>query len=219
MNTQKRTILPWVLIFLGFMFFGLIVNSCHGQLVFDGCGPHGSAKPGTAEYDGNPFKNRFDSNSAVWTHLNKKITLQSVLVPGNDASRFSNTDGVRVTVYVVLVKPGGQESCECKNPKPDDLDAHIVGVADPKDAKTPSRHLIFEVTPRVRAAMKAKGVDWSTATLKKTLPGHWVTFTGLMFYDVIHEPSSEQIHPGKKANWRWTCWELGHPVTDIKIVR
>jgi hypothetical protein len=195
------------------------IANCKGQVTFDGCGPHGNSKPGTVEYAGNPFKNRFDSNSAVLTHLNKKITVQSILVPGNNQSRFSNNDAVRITLYVVLVKPGGVESCECNNPNPDDLDSHIVAVVNPKDAKTPSHHFIIEVTPRIRAMMKAKGIDWSTKTLNKTLSGHWVQFTGYMFYDKIHEPSAEQIHPGKKANWRFTCWELGHPVTAIEIVK
>ena len=123
---------------------------------------------------------------------------------------------VVVRARVTKVKPGGQESVNCHAKGVDLRDTHIeVVVYDGPQQKHP---IIVEVTPRWREAMKAVGVDWSTATLKKTLTGHVVEFTGWPFYDGEHANASDDTHPGGRHNWRATPWEL-HPVTSIRVIQ
>jgi hypothetical protein len=78
--------------------------------------------------------------------------------------------------------------------------------------------VIVEVTPRWRQMMKAQGVDWSTRTLQKTLPGHWVKVRGWLLFDLEHAGAAENTHPGGRANWRATAWEI-HPITALEIVQ
>jgi hypothetical protein len=79
--------------------------------------------------------------------------------------------------------------------------------------------VIAEVTPRFRAMMEKKGIDWSTEGLRKAIKGQWVEIRGWIFFDPEHveesfanDPKDEV--PGK--NWRASCWEI-HPITYIKI--
>ena len=75
---------------------------------------------------------------------------------------------------------------------------------------------IIEVTPRLRKMMAAKNVDWSTATLKKTMLHHRVKIQGWMFFDAIHANAAENTHAKAPYNWRATAWEI-HPISDLKF--
>lgn len=77
--------------------------------------------------------------------------------------------------------------------------------------------MIVEVTPRWLAIMTAKGVDWSTRTLRDRVLGRWVKVTGWMLFDVEHRKQAENTAPGRPRNWRATAWEI-HPITAIKVV-
>jgi len=78
--------------------------------------------------------------------------------------------------------------------------------------------VIVEVTPRWRAMMKLQGVDWSTNSLQKTLPGHWVRVRGWLLFDLEHAGEAENTNPGHPRNWRATAWEI-HPVTGIETTQ
>lgn len=186
----------------------------------------------------NPFKNR--SKAPKPSDIDPHITLTAMLAPGDDTNRFPMTKAATIKGYVVSAKVGGIETCNCHAKDALNRDTHIDVVADlkyatPKPIKVTTTgkngtkhvitkdanekyHVIVEVTPRVREQMKAQGVDWSTATLHQTLPGHWVQFTGWMLFDAEHKPQAENTSPGNKLNWRATCNEL-HPVFGIKIVK
>jgi hypothetical protein len=186
----------------------------------------------------NPLKNR--SKAPTPRDIDPRITLTAMLKPGDDTNRFSMAKAATITGYVVSAKVGGIETCNCHAHDPVNRDTHIDVVADPKFAvpklikvttinKSGKRHtinkdsnerfhVIVEVTPRVRKLMKAKGIDWSTATLHKALPGHRVAFTGWLLFDAEHKPQAENTNPGGKLNWRATCNEL-HPVFAISILK
>jgi hypothetical protein len=186
----------------------------------------------------NPFKNR--SQPPKPSDIDPKITLAAILAPGDDTNRFPMTKAATIKGYVVSAKRGGIETCNCHATDPLKMDTHIDVVVDPKYAvpkpvkvttvdksgkkhvitkdTNEKYHVIVEVTPRARRLMKAQGVDWSTDTLHKTLPGHWVKFTGWLLFDTEHKPQAENTNPGNKLNWRATCNEL-HPVFGIQIVK
>jgi len=206
--------------------------------IFPVCDPlTGDAKTAQAK-ELNKLKNR--SNAPTLFSNNPTITIAKILAPGNDRNRFSPTKAATITGYVASVKVGGNESCNCHAKDPSRRDTHIDVVADPKSAarhlikvttkgkngkhKTITKdanqkyHLIVEVTPRVRDQMGAKGIDWSTATLKSQLTHHWVRFSGWLLFDTEHVLQAENTHPGNKLNWRATCTEI-HPIFGIKVVQ
>jgi len=182
---------------------------------YGGCPPTGSAKRPQERYL-NPFKNR--NQVPARSDINKKITLASILAPGDDKNRYANQMAARVTGYVASAKVGGIESCNCKAKDLPHRDTHIDIVLSPKDYGNEKRHVIVEVTPRIRKLMAAQGKDWATPTLHKTLPGHLVRFTGWMFYDTEHRPQSFNTAPNNPKDWRATAWEI-HPITNIEILK
>jgi hypothetical protein len=182
--------------------------------------------------DLNRFKNR--SQSPGLFDFNPTITIQKILAPGNDGNRFSMATAATITGYVVKVQRGGIETCNCHADKPAKMDTHIDVVADPKYAvqhvvKTRCHdkliqkdtnekyHMIVEVTPRVRDQQLAKGIDWSTDTLKQRLTHRWVRFSGWLLFDNQHIREAENTNPGNKCNWRATCTEI-HPIFGIRVV-
>ncbi len=106
----------------------------------------------------------------------------------DDTGRFNNTDAATIRIYVTDVKVGGIETSNCHAKDKRYRDTHIEG-----NAIGPSydgQPMIVEVTPRWRAAMKANGVDWSTATLHHTLIGHWIEVAGWLVEDTEHRTNS-----------------------------
>jgi hypothetical protein len=77
--------------------------------------------------------------------------------------------------------------------------------------------VIVEITPRLRAQMKEKGVDWATPTLKKQIEGKWIKVTGWLLFDSMHFGEAENTNPGGSHNWRATCWEI-HPITSLEVL-
>jgi hypothetical protein len=165
----------------------------------------------------NRLKNRFTLPDD--SDFDKKVTLAAMLAPGDDTDRFDTNEAAKVTGYVINVKVGGKENCNCQATNPIDMDAHIE-MALHKDAPKNQR-VIVEVTPRFRLLKKGKGTDWSTETLKGStddgIMGKWVEVTGWLLFDDIHRDAAENTNPGGEMNWRATCWEI-HPVTDIKVL-
>jgi hypothetical protein len=95
------------------------------------------------------------------------------------------------------------------------LDTHIeIQLQSNLTAKR--RRVIVEVTPRWREFVSTQGANWSTPTLKTTLEGNWVRFTGWMFFDIEHDDEAENTTPDRATNWPATAWEI-HPVTAIRL--
>jgi hypothetical protein len=176
---------------------------------------------GTGKSDANKALNRLKNRFRFpdESDIDKNVTLAALLAPGDDTNRFDTNEAATISGFVIDVKVGGKENCNCQATNHIDMDTHIE-LAAHKDAPANQR-VIVEVTPRLRLLMKGK-VDWTTETLKKTtgeggIKGKWVEVTGWLLFDDIHSDGAENTNPGGKKNWRATCWEL-HPVTDIKVL-
>ncbi len=183
---------------------------------FDGCPVQGNAVRSH-----NQELNRAKNRSAVPTDadIDGSVTLVALAAPssGGDETRWDERRAAEVVGYVVRVLPGGQaETTNCKKSDPVHRDTHIEIVADPADAAE-NRRVIVEVTPRWRAAMAAKGVDWSTDHLRAVLEGHRVRVRGWLMFDWEHQNQAENTAPGNASNWRATAWEI-HPITAIVVL-
>jgi hypothetical protein len=145
------------------------------------------------------------------------VSLQAMMAPGADYTRFDSNKGATVQGYVMSVKLGGTESCKCKATNPIDRDTHIALSLAPGAPE--KQWVIVEVTPRLRLQMKGKA-DWSTNALEDKEAGilnKWVEVSGWLLFDLAHVNEAENTKPGHRGNWRATCWEI-HPVTGMKIL-
>ena len=179
------------------------------------CGLHGKAKKNTKEYDPNALKNRYKLPAE--SDMETQISLEQ-LMNSADPNAFQQDKAITLTGYVFNVKVGGIESCNCKAKKVQYRDTHIELTPD-ADHTDSNFRVIVEVTPRLRNLMSKKGINWSTATLKKNLIGHTIEVTGWLFYDVEHEDQASANDPNDeigRKNFRATCWEL-HPITSLTI--
>jgi hypothetical protein len=159
----------------------------------------------------NEKKNRYASPTAA--DFDANVNLAAMLAPGDDVDRFDDSKGAAISGFVVDVKKGGIEDCNCKATKPIDCDTHIE-LALAEDAPTTQR-VIVEVTPRLRAMM---GNDWTTEALADPdtgIKGKWIEVSGWLLFDVMHVNEAENTNPGDDRNWRATCWEI-HPITNLK---
>ncbi len=180
------------------------------------CPLYGTAK-GAKIKAANQLKNRTSIPDPI--EYDSLFTIDAVLAPGDDNNppRWDETAAGTLDAYVFNVKPGGIETVNCGAKAISQRDTHIELVLSPDDTAK-NRRVIVEVTPRMRALMKAQGVDWSTPTLIKTLKGKHVQVEGWCFNDFEHAPNAENTHPHNKLNWRATTWEL-HPVVSIRIIQ
>ncbi len=200
-----------------FFLLSICISNSYGQQTISingiDCDMHGSAHPERPEYKLNEYKNRY--NFPRKNDYDNEIKLHQLLSSG-DEDQFPIEKAIILTGYVFDVKMGGVETCNCKTKDEAYRDTHIE--LTPDDRHTgPENRLIVEVTPRIRAIMAAKGIDWSTETLKSTLKGHKVKVSGWLFYDAEHKSQSFATYPEGQKNWRASCWEI-HPVTYIKVL-
>jgi hypothetical protein len=145
------------------------------------------------------------------------VSLQALVAPGADYTRFNSNKGATIQGYVMSVKVGGIESCNCRAKNEIDRDTHVALSLGPGAPE--NQWVIVEVTPRLRLQMKGKD-DWSTTALEKKETGilnKWVEVKGWLLFDFAHVNEAENTKPGNKSNWRATCWEI-HPITSIKIL-
>jgi hypothetical protein len=176
------------------------------------CGPTGTATSAAGK-DLDRHKNRFTAPDD--DQIDREVTLPAMLAPGRDTDRFDQEKGAVVAGYVINVKPGGVETCNCKATAPVDRDTHIELALSAGASKI--QRVIVEVTPRLRAQMKEQGNDWTTPALESQLKGKWIEVTGWLLFDSAHVQEAENTNPGGKVNWRATCWEI-HPITAIKVL-
>ena len=197
-----------------FLFPGSRVQAPVGDMqTFGGCGLEGDAKLQQVR-NLNLLKNRYTPPNSA--DMNPRVALAAILAPGSDLKRWSETQGAVITGYVIDVKPGGPETVNCGAKDPQHTDTHIelaLNLGDTQGIK----HMIVEVTPRGRAIMASKGIDWSTGNLHRTMVGHKVQVTGWMMLDREHCNAAENTNPGNAKNWRATCWEI-HPVSGLAPV-
>jgi hypothetical protein len=206
---------PIILLFLCFSFLGASAQAPPSNMdVFDGCGMDGSAKTANLKKL-NQMKNRYAVPQD--DQIDHSITLSAMLAPGDDKTRWSTTSGAEVTGFVLDVRPGGGETCNCGKTDAAHIDAHIELVLNSTDTAG-TQSVVVEVTPRLRAIMGDSGTDWSTKTLKKQFGHKWVKVRGWMTFDSQHAGVAENTNPGGASNWRATAWEI-HPITDIQAAQ
>jgi hypothetical protein len=177
------------------------------------CGLEGNPNGSEAQKDLDRHKNRYESPADE--DIDPQVSLPAMLALGKDYNRFDQDKGAKIIGFVVNVKSGGKESCNCDANSPDAWDTHIeLGLADsvPK-----TQRVIVEVTPRLRMLKNKAGENWATDELASRFKGKWVEVTGWLLFDTAHVKQAENTHPGNPTNFRATCWEI-HPVTDIKLL-
>ncbi|HWS90454.1 MAG TPA: hypothetical protein VN282_26020 [Pyrinomonadaceae bacterium] len=146
--------------------------------------------------------------------FDERVTLETLLSPGEDRGRWSESRAGRVEGYVVEVVEGGMEAANCFSSRERDVHIHVAARPD-----APRREwLVLEVTPRTRSWAAEWGRDWSAAALKEELVGRRCRFEGWLMFDREHADKSENTAPGAQGNWRATAWEL-HPVTRIEVLK
>ena len=136
-----------------------------------------------------------------------RVTLQTLLQPGDDQSRWTNSRAAQLEGYVVAVYAGPLEAANCFCRR----DVHIM--LGPRPDLLAREQVVLEVTPRTETAK-----EWSLEKLQRELTGRRVRFQGWLFFDAVHAGESENIAPGRANNWRATAWEL-HPITKIEILK
>ena len=158
------------------------------------------------------LKNRIAFPQAA--DFDSRVTLDALLLPGDDTNRWSTDRAARIQGEVIDVAYAGTEAANCFSSSRRDI--HIL-IATRKGAAK-KEQVVLEVTPHLREWASQQGMDWSAETLHAQLIGHWVEFEGWLYFDVGHAEESENIAPNKPSNWRATAWEV-HPITKITVIR
>lgn len=166
-----------------------------------------------------------DKNNAKFQHIdslknrsipsnstNFKITLDSILKPGNDAARWSSDNYVDIIGYVYDVKYGGAETCNCHSANKPDLDTHIEIVQDLKNSG-PTKRMIVEINRYVKTNDTTLSYKYT-----RSLIGKKVEIRGFLFFDEEHKQNSYNCNPNGTNLWRATCVEI-HPCFYIKEIK
>jgi hypothetical protein len=141
---------------------------------FHGCGLEGDARSlGVRALD--QLKNRYTAPSPA--DMDSAITLEAIVAPGKDISRWKVKEGAEIVGYASDVKRGGFEATNCHARDDADRDTHIELLLDPMHSGS-SPPMIVEVTPRWRYLMNQRGVDWSTRALRDRFLGRRVKVRG-----------------------------------------
>ena len=190
--------------FLLVIVFAVLSSQGRAQAVFMDC-PLGG-KP--ANFD-DSMKNRYEipeSYSAMDFLQLSKMKFTDKLQPR----------AISVKGYCILVKDGGPETCNCKSGDHDAWDVHIELTQDEKHLSNKDA-IVCEINGRLKAIMKAQGVDWSMAAVRKLILHHHIEISGYWFTDDHHKQNSVADNPAGTDDWRISTLEI-HPVTRIRIL-
>ncbi|MFN2498104.1 MAG: hypothetical protein ABR557_03355 [Pyrinomonadaceae bacterium] len=167
------------------------------------CPPHGVALT-TQRRGFQQLKNRTALPQP--SDFDTRVTLEMLLQPGDDRSRWSNARPVRIEGQVVGISLGPLEAANCFCRR----DIHIMLAS--RLGAPPREQVVLEITPRMETTK-----EWSMEKLARDLVGRRARFEGWLFFDSLHAGESENIAPGRANNWRATAWEV-HPITKIEIL-
>ena len=148
------------------------------------------------------------------TDFDANVTLDQLLKPGDDTTRWSTDHAARIQGEVIDVAYAKPEATNCFSPCRRDI--HIL-LANRKGAAK-NEQVVLEVTPNLREGATSQRLDWSEQALQAQLVGHWCEFEGWLYFDIGHADQSENTTAHNPGNWRATAWEI-HPVTKIRVVR
>ena len=138
------------------------------------------------------------------------VGISDILKPGNDSMRWNPDKFVSVTGYIILVKYGGAETCNCHTKDKSIWDVHIELAASPTDKG--KNAMICEAGANSRVFNPTLTMDYI-----KPLIGKKVTITGYLFPDSEHWQNSVNINPKGTNLWRATEWEI-HPIATITVL-
>lgn len=139
------------------------------------------------------------------------ISWDDILKSGEDSDRFDQTKGVELVGYVVKVKPGDPETCNCNASDDILMDTHIELAKDESDTDR-SQRMVVEVTPRVR-----HNNGWDLLELNDpSLLHHWIRVKGWLTYDFMHRGNALNTAKTSTSIYRATCWEV-HPITELVV--
>lgn len=194
----------------------LLVLSAAGVTLFAqdfriirGCPPEGLATPGSRKEALYRLKAVYKIPQAA--ELNRH-DIEEFLEQGDDTDRWYEGAAVEMDVYIGDVYAAEAEDCNCKKQTDDMRDTRILMYA--QDANQQKKYsMVGEVTPRIKALKKSKGLDWSTTALKR-FKGKWMRVRGWLLFDWAHTGNAVNTKPRSRSLWRGTAWEL-HPLTDI----
>jgi hypothetical protein len=158
------------------------------------------------------LKNR--SSTPETSDFDLNVTLDQLLQPGDDRTRWTTEHAARIQGEVIDVAYARPEATNCFSPCRRDI--HIL-VANKKGAAK-NQQIVVEVTPRLQQLSSNQGIDWSAQHLHDLLVGHWCEFEGWLYFDVGHTDEAENTAAHNPTNWRATSWEI-HPVTRITVIR
>ena len=196
--TKTRTLLLIIFMVMAMMTFDFMCNNAHAQ-----CSIYGDKNLRKFQIL-DSLKNRNFTEC-----LDSSVTLEKILTfKGDDRNSYNSCQYVPLTGYIILVKYGGPETCNCHSKDKKDLDIHIELALSP-DAKGKNA-MVCEVN---RYTQLSEGIN--IADIKK-LVGKKVTIEGFMFLDEEHLQNAVTTNPTGTNLWRYTCWEQ-HPAMSIKL--
>lgn len=182
-----------------------------------GCGENGDS-------DLNQAKNRTDTPSSGAVQHMTFTKMRALVQParwdtGQDRAsiKTAGKEGTPVELmgFLLKVRKGSAESCNCELSRTVNTDLHLVLVqnSDATDADEPTS-ITAEITPRVRANGHS---DWIFKNVND-LEGEFVRVTGWLMLDTKHIRQThflpnEHLDKGLK---RSTNWEI-HPVTKLEV--
>ena len=191
-----KKLIPFLLLFCGFSVFGQ--NTATPEFNCPVTGDNKNKDHMAAD----SLKNRSAIPDSYTTMTVAKLL--SMMYSNNT----SQNQAVAVKGYIMDVKDGGQESCNCESK--DFKDTHIYLVSNKNETKA-SKAVIVEVTPRLRAELG------TTKELKEKYLNQQVIVYGYLFCDTEHKQNST-VDKGGGLHWRGTVWEI-HPITKIELVK
>lgn len=177
------------------------------------CGMEGAATNKTNK-ERNRLKNRW--NLPREKDFDSNFSWENILEAPEYPRKFNQSKAGKLRGYVAYVTKSKMESCNCNYREPEFHDLHINLVENEADYNDKTRHVVIEITPRLREIMKAQGIDWHFNTLKK-LRHKQIEVEGWLFYDWEHGDKAFLRSGDTLNSWRATCWEL-HPVTALKVM-
>ena len=135
------------------------------------------------------------------------INLKTLFTGKNDSTKFDPQEWASVTGYIELVKPGGQESCNCHSKVDSMEDWHIELCPTPTLDKR--KVMVCEIT---RFSRSFTGITYKEL---EGLKGQLVTITGFCLFDKEHWQNSFNSNPTGKDIWRGTANEI-HPAFKVE---
>ena len=179
-----------------------------------GCGENGDTEL-------NKAKNRTDTPAEADVKHKSFASMRKLVQP----TRWSTGDNrtslrtagkeatpVQLKGFLLLVKPGGGESCNCDLTRRVDTDVHLVLVEDLDETEDTS--VTAEISPRMRANGHP---EWQFKNVND-LQGEYIRVTGWLMLDTKHIRQThflpnEGVNKGLK---RSTNWEV-HPITKLEV--